>query len=85
MCDSKTKRFLNLTGKCFGTQNSNLGIVLDKFCASIGRNTLTVGVERKGPNIVFQEDSTTFVPSGWTLSVDDDFTLILRKLDTGNG
>ena len=51
----------------------------------IDRNTLTVGIERKGPNIVFQEDSTTFVPPGWTLSVDDDFTLRLRKLDTGNG
>ena len=51
----------------------------------IDRNTLTVGIERKGPNIVFQEDSTTFVPPGWTLSVDDDFTLRLRKLDTVNG
>ena len=73
--ESLTKAFEFSDGSKRNTSQSEL----------IDRNTLTVGIERKGPNIVFQEDSTTFVPPGWTLSVDDDFTLRLRRLDTGNG
>ena len=50
----------------------------------IDRKTLTGGVQKAGPNVIYQEDSTTVVPPGWTMSVDDDLTLRLRKLDNNN-
>ena len=50
----------------------------------IDRKTLTGGTQKVGPNVIYQEDSTTVVPPGWTMSVDDDLTLRLRKLDNNN-
>ena len=50
----------------------------------IDRKTLTGGTQKAGPNVIYQEDSTTVVPPGWTMSVDDDLTLRLRKLDNNN-
>ena len=50
----------------------------------IDRNTLEVGSQKVGPNVVYQEDSTTVVPPGWSMSVDDDLTLRLKKLDVNN-
>ena len=50
----------------------------------IDRKTLTGGAQKAGPNVIYQEDSTTVVPPGWTMSVDDDLTLRLRKLDNKN-
>ena len=50
----------------------------------IDRKTLTGGAQKAGPNVIYQEDSTTVVPPGWTMSVDDDLTLRLRKLDNNN-
>ena len=50
----------------------------------IDRKTLKGGAQKAGPNVIYQEDSTTVVPPGWTMSVDDDLTLRLRKLDNKN-
>ena len=50
----------------------------------IDRKTLKGGAQKAGPNVLYQEDSTTVVPPGWTMSVDDDLTLRLRKLDNKN-
>ena len=50
----------------------------------IDRKTLTGGAQKAGPNVIYQEDSTTVVPPGWTMFVDDDLTLRLRKLDNNN-
>jgi len=50
----------------------------------IDRKALTGGAQKAGPNVIYQEDSTTVVPPGWTMSVDDDLTLRLRKLDNNN-
>mgnify|MGYP003322781744 CR=1 FL=1 len=50
----------------------------------IDRKTLAGGAQKAGPNVIYQEDSTTVVPPGWTMSVDDDLTLRLRKLDNNN-
>ena len=47
----------------------------------IRRNNLAGGIQKMGPNVVYQQDSTTVVPPGWTMSVDDDLSLRLRKLD----
>ena len=45
---------------------------------------MTGGAQKAGPNVIYQEDSTTVVPPGWTMSVDDDLILRLRKLDNNN-
>lgn len=50
----------------------------------IRRNNLAGGIQKMGPNVVYQQDSTTVVPPGWTMSVDDDLSLRLRKLDNNN-
>ena len=50
----------------------------------INRKTLAAGTKKAGPNVIYQEDSTTVVPPGWKMSVDDDLTLRLRKLDNKN-
>ena len=50
----------------------------------IDRKTLKGGAQKAGPNVIYQEDSTTVVPPGWTMSVDDDLILRLRKLDNNN-
>ena len=50
----------------------------------IWRNNLAGGIQKMGPNVVYQQDSTTVVPPGWTMSVDDDLSLRLRKLDNNN-
>ena len=50
----------------------------------IDRKTLKGGAQKDGPNVIYQEDSTTVVPPGWTMSIDDDLTLRLRKLDNKN-
>ena len=50
----------------------------------IDRKTLAVGAQKAGPNVIYQEDSTIVVPPGWTMSVDDDLTLRLKKLDNNN-
>ena len=50
----------------------------------INRKTLAGGTQKAGPNVIYQEDSTTVVPPGWKMSVDDDLTLRLRKLDNNN-
>jgi N-methylhydantoinase A len=50
----------------------------------IDRRTLAGGGQKAGPNVIYQEDSTTVVPPGWTMSVDDDLTLRLKKLDNNN-
>ena len=50
----------------------------------IRRNNLAGGIQKIGPNVVYQQDSTTVVPPGWTMSVDDDLSLRLRKLDNNN-
>lgn len=50
----------------------------------IDRKTLAGGAQKAGPNVIYQEDSTIVVPPGWTMSVDDDLTLRLKKLDNNN-
>jgi N-methylhydantoinase A len=50
----------------------------------IRRNNLAGGIQKMGPNVVYQQDSTTVVPPGWRMSVDDDLSLRLRKLDNNN-
>ena len=50
----------------------------------IDRKTLAGGAQKAGPNVIYQEDSTIVVPPGWTMSVDDDLTLRLKKLDSNN-
>ena len=50
----------------------------------IRRNNLAGGIQKMGPNVVYQQDSTTVVPPGWTMSVYDDLSLRLRKLDNNN-
>ena len=50
----------------------------------IRRNNLAGGIQKMGPNVVYQQDSTTVVPPGWTMSVDDDLSLRLRKVDKNN-
>ena len=51
----------------------------------IDRKTLAGGTQITGPNVIYQEDSTTIVPPGWTMTVDDDLTLRLKKMDNNNG
>ena len=51
----------------------------------IDRKTLAGGAQITGPNVIYQEDSTTIVPPGWTMTVDDDLTLRLKKMDNNNG
>ena len=51
----------------------------------IDRKTLAGGAQITGPNVIYQEDSTTIVPPGWTMTVDDDLTLRLKKMDNDNG
>ena len=50
----------------------------------IDRRVLAKGTQKAGPNIIYQEDSTTVAPPGWKMSVDDDLTLRLKKLDNRN-
>ena len=50
----------------------------------IDRKTLAGGAQKAGPNVIYQEDSTIVVPPGWIMSVDDDLTLRLKKLDNNN-
>ena len=46
----------------------------------IDRRVLAEGTQKAGPNIIYQEDSTTVAPPGWKMSVDDDLTLRLKKI-----
>jgi N-methylhydantoinase A len=50
----------------------------------IDRRFLAEGTHKVGPTIIYQEDSTTVAPPGWKMSVDDDLTLRLKKLDNRN-
>ena len=50
----------------------------------IDRRVLAEGTHKVGPTIIYQEDSTTVAPPGWKMSVDDDLTLRLKKLDNRN-
>ena len=78
----KTVSSLNLT-------NTNVEFSIDGKPQSfeteiIDRKTLAGGAQKAGPNVIYQEDSTIVVPPGWTMSVDDDLTLRLKKLDNNN-
>ena len=65
--------------------NKPINIDLKSFETEIiDRKTLKGGAQKAGPNDLYQEDSTTVVPPGWTMSVDNDLTLRLRKLDNKN-
>ena len=50
----------------------------------IERSALEIGFEMDGPVVLSQEDSTTVVPPGWAMSVDEDLTIRLKKLDNLN-
>lgn len=48
-------------------------------CTFVERAALRVGFSQAGPMVVEDETSTTYVPTGWTLSVDPSWNLVLRK------
>jgi N-methylhydantoinase A/oxoprolinase/acetone carboxylase beta subunit len=50
----------------------------------IERSALEIGFEKDGPVVLSQEDSTTVVPPGWAMIVDEDLTVRLKKLDNLN-
>jgi len=59
----------------FDEKDSPLGGVIKLY----NRDDLNVGAEFAGEALVFQLDSTTYIPSGWLARVDGYMNLILEK------
>jgi N-methylhydantoinase A len=45
------------------------------------RNSLPAGTRQSGPLVVEQQDSTTVVPPGFDLTVDDAYNLVIERVD----
>jgi N-methylhydantoinase A len=61
--------------------SKSLSTPADSRSGIVDRISLEVGRRRRGPLVITQYDSTTYVPSGWTVSLLEDGTLVLAKPD----
>lgn len=43
------------------------------------RTSLPVGVQKRGPMVVEQQDSTIVVPHGFALSIDESYHLVIER------
>lgn len=48
-------------------------------CTYCRRSALPVGFHRRGPMVIEDETSTTYVPTSWSVTVDSSSNLVLRK------